>query len=155
MKFAHPQDHNYKRIKGAFKEIVRDRIEAPEQAQNGWARTVNWNRPSFSEALDVSFKGGETSRQNLLTVDQQEPFGFSRVQTLAPDEPAQRIAARHSSERLMLSPESYGGSFERNRGSPTTLGHVGSGSERSSQSSGRLLWETQEPLPTSDAHFCK
>lgn len=155
VKFAHPQDPNYKRIKGAFKAIVRDWIESPEQGQDSWARMANWNRPSFIGALDTSFKGGETSRQNLLTMDQQEPFGFGRVQTLAPDESAQWIAARRSSERLMLSPESYGGSVERNRGSPTTLGNIGSGSNRSSQSSGRLLWETQKPLPTSDAHFCK
>lgn len=155
VKFTHPHDPNYKRIRGAFKDIVRDRIEASEQDQNSWARMVNWNRPSFIGALDTSFKGGETSRQNLLTFDQQEPFGFGRVQTLAPDEPAQWIAARRSSERLMLSAESFGGSVERNRGSPTILGNVGSGSSRSSQSSGRLLWETQKPLPTSDVHFCK
>ena len=155
VKFAHPHDPNYKRIKGAFKDIVRDKIVAPEQGQNSWARMANWNRSSFLGPLDASFKGGETSRQNLLAFDQQEPFGFGRVQTLAPDEPAEWIAARRSSERLMLSPESFGGSVERNRGSPTTLGNIGSGSNRSSQSSGRLLWETQKPLPTSDAHFCK
>ena len=155
MKFAHPQDPNYKRIKGAFKDIVRDWIEAPEQGQNSWAGMVNRNRPYFIGALDTSFKGGETSRQNLLALDQQEPLGFGRVQTLAPDEPTHRKVARNSSERLKLSLDSYGGSVERNRGSPTTLGNVGSGSDRSSQSSGRLLWETRKPLPTSDAHFCK
>lgn len=156
VKFAHPHDPNYKRIKGAFKDIVRDKIETSEQDQNSWARMANWNRSARLGPLETSFPGGETSRQNLLTFDQQqEPYGFGRVQTLAPEEPAHWIGARRSSERLMLSPESYGRSVERNRGSPTTFGKVGSGSNRSSQSSSRQLWEAQKPLPTSDAHFCE
>ena len=146
VKFAHPHDSNYKRIKGAFKDIVRDKIEASEQGQNSWTRMANWNRSAFLGPLETSFPGGETSRQNLLTYDQQEPYVLGRVQTLG---------ARRSSERLMLSPESYGGSVERNRGSPTTFGNVGSGSNRSSQSSSRQLWETQKPLPTSETHFCE
>ena len=155
VKFAHPHDPNYKRIKGAFKDIVRDKIETSEQGQNSWTRMASWNRSAFLGPLETSFPGGETSRQNLLTFEQQEPYGFGRVQTLVPEEPAPWISARRSSERLMLSPDSYGGSVERNRGSPTTFGNVGSGSNRSSQSSSRQLWETQKPLPTSDAHFCE
>ena len=156
VKFAHAHDPNYKRIKGAFKDIVRDKIDTSEQGQNTWARMANWNRSAFLGPLDTSFPGAETSRQNLLTFDQQqEPYGVGRVQTLGPEELAHWNGRRRSSERLMLSPETYGGSVERNRGSPTTFGNVGSGSNRSSQSSSRQLWEAQKPLPTSDAHFCE
>ena len=53
----------------------------------------------------------------------------------------------------MLSPESFGGSVERNRRCATTVGNVGLGSNRSPQLSSRLLWEAWKLIRTGEGSF--
>ena len=143
VKFADADEPNYKRVKQAIKEIITDRIEKSEQG---------CNQSDFLELLDGPPMYKKKSRQDLLTFQQQEPMGFGRVDTIGTQKLDEWLHEQKSTQRV-LNDECSGQSVEQNRRSPTTLGDVGLGSNRSSQSSGRLLIVPERPLPPSDAQF--
>ncbi|KAL8699744.1 MAG: hypothetical protein Q9201_005827 [Fulgogasparrea decipioides] len=127
VRFDDKNCNEYKKVKDAFTQIHQHDIDGRTR-EDIWQppRRLERSRSSFMDAIEGPSSNG--SSQPRMLEYQQRPSSFTRINTLAPEEPVEHIA-RRSNDRLPYLRQSE---LLNHRASTTTLGTVETSHSRSS-----------------------